>query len=77
MSVPPNIVATPDFNTGPRHPNDAAPGRISKGGSLLTGGYLAHKVYVGNLPDRQVVTLLAHPCEHSGCAPLPSSELSS
>ncbi|GAA5973661.1 hypothetical protein JCM11641_005067 [Rhodosporidiobolus odoratus] len=51
MSVPPNIVATPDFNTGPRHPNDAAPGRISKGGSLLTGGYLAHKVYVGNLPD--------------------------
>lgn len=40
------------FDTGPRHPNDAAPGRLTKGGSLLTGGYLAHKIYVGNLPDR-------------------------
>ncbi|GAA6000637.1 hypothetical protein JCM10207_004587 [Rhodosporidiobolus poonsookiae] len=48
MSVPP--VHAP-LDTGPRHPNDAAPGRISKGGSLLTGGYLAHKIYVGNLPD--------------------------
>ncbi|GAA5841562.1 hypothetical protein JCM9279_000687 [Rhodotorula babjevae] len=39
------------YDTGPRHPNDAAPGRVTKGGSLLTGGYLASKIYVGNLPD--------------------------
>ncbi|GAA5830984.1 hypothetical protein JCM11251_005100 [Rhodosporidiobolus azoricus] len=53
MSVPPVPMpgGTPVIDTGPRHPNDAAPGRISKGGSLLTGGYLAHKIYVGNLPD--------------------------
>ncbi|GAA5884846.1 hypothetical protein JCM6882_007119 [Rhodosporidiobolus microsporus] len=53
MSVPPVPMpaGTPALDTGPRHPNDAAPGRISKGGSLLTGGYLAHKIYVGNLPD--------------------------
>lgn len=48
-----SVVSTPVFDTGPRHPNDAAPGRITKGGSLLTGGYLAHKIYVGNLPERQ------------------------
>lgn len=42
------------YDTGPRHPNDAAPGRVTKGGSLLTGGYLASKIYVGNLPDRCV-----------------------
>lgn len=45
--------STPVFDVGPRHPNDAAPGRITKGGALLTGGYLAHKIYVGNLPERQ------------------------
>ncbi|BGP13341.1 hypothetical protein JCM10213v2_001260 [Rhodosporidiobolus nylandii] len=55
MSLPPQV--PPGFDpTAPRHPNDAAPGRITKGGSLLTGGYLAHKIYVGNLPERQGAT---------------------
>jgi hypothetical protein len=59
MSVPPVMppphAGSPGLDiVGPRHPNDAAPGRITKGGSLLTGGYLGHKIYVGNLPERSI-----------------------
>ncbi|BGP37298.1 hypothetical protein JCM10449v2_001203 [Rhodotorula kratochvilovae] len=49
--APGSATSSTMYDTGPRHPNDAAPGRLTKGGSLLTGGYLANKIYVGNLPD--------------------------